>query len=64
MKVSLVGLLGLLLIGLKLGGVIHWAWVWVLAPFWVGLVLPLLLLLWATSVVSRPYRPRYKRRKY
>lgn len=27
-------LLLVLFIGLKLGGVIAWSWVWVLAPFW------------------------------
>jgi len=30
-------LLGILFIGLKLTGHIDWSWVWVLAPFWVGL---------------------------
>lgn len=28
--------LGFLLIYLKVTGTIAWAWVWVLAPFWVG----------------------------
>lgn len=27
-------LLGLLFIGLKLGGLIAWSWLWVLAPLW------------------------------
>lgn len=38
--ISLFGLLGLLLIGLKLAGVgeiAHWNWIWVLAPFWIGM---------------------------
>lgn len=39
MQIGLPGLLGLLFIGLKLGGVIDWSWLWVLAPFWIGLVI-------------------------
>lgn len=31
------GLLTLLFIGLKLGGVIDWNWLWVLSPLWVPL---------------------------
>jgi hypothetical protein len=33
-----VDLIPLLLIGLKLGGVIHLSWWWVLAPIWIGLI--------------------------
>lgn len=32
--VGFLGLLALLFIGLKLGGIIHWSWWWVLAPIW------------------------------
>lgn len=39
--VGVVGLLGLLFIALKLIGVIHWSWVWVLAPFWIPLAIAL-----------------------
>lgn len=35
--IGLIGALGLLFIGLKLGGVIQWSWWWVLLPFWGGL---------------------------
>lgn len=31
------GLLTLLFIGLKLGGVIQWSWWWVLSPLWIPL---------------------------
>ncbi len=34
MKIGLVGALGLLFVGLKLGGMIDWSWWWVSAPFW------------------------------
>ena len=36
-KVGFAGLLALLFIGLKLGGVIAWSWLWVLSPLWLGL---------------------------
>lgn len=30
-----VGLLGILLVALKLTGHIDWSWFWVLSPFWI-----------------------------
>ena len=39
------GLLGILFIGLKLGGVINWSWLWVLSPLWGPIVLVLGILL-------------------
>lgn len=41
--VGFLGLLAILFIGLKLGGVIQWSWVWVLCPLWAGLALLLSL---------------------
>jgi len=38
---STFGLLGVLFVGLKLGGVIDWSWWWVTLPFWGGLALAL-----------------------
>ena len=35
-SVGFAGLLTLLFIGLKLGGVITWSWLWVLAPLWLS----------------------------
>jgi hypothetical protein len=29
-------LLGVLFIALKICGVIHWSWLWVLCPFWIS----------------------------
>ena len=51
---SLSTLLGILFIGLKLGGVIDWSWVWVLAPFWIGTCVSIIVLLitLAISVVA------------
>lgn len=44
---SFAGLLFLLFLGLKLGGIIHWSWWWVTAPLWlpVGLILSILLVI-------------------
>ena len=36
-------LLGVAFIVLKLVGVIHWSWVWVLSPFWIPLVVALII---------------------
>jgi len=37
--VGVAGLLGIVFIVLKLTGVIAWSWLWVLAPFWIPIVL-------------------------
>jgi hypothetical protein len=38
-------LLGLTFIILKLCNVIHWSWLWVLSPFWIGLAIVLIIFL-------------------
>jgi hypothetical protein len=38
------GALLLLFVALKLTGVIHWSWIWVLAPFWAPILLMLIIL--------------------
>ena len=38
MKIELGGILLVLFITLKLCGVIHWAWLWVLSPLWMPVV--------------------------
>lgn len=35
MQVNFLALLAILFIGLKLGGVIAWPWIWVLSPLWI-----------------------------
>lgn len=40
---SLGTLLGVLFVGLKLGNVINWSWLWVLAPFWIPISIALVL---------------------
>lgn len=54
MKVGFFSLLGLLFIGLKLGGVITWSWVWVTIPLWgrLGLFFGLMALVVVAAFVS------------
>lgn len=40
---SLFTILGVVFVILKLCGVISWSWIWVLAPFWIGFSLVLLI---------------------
>lgn len=42
-KINVLGMLGILLIVLKLQGIIAWSWFWVLAPFWVGAVIGIVI---------------------
>lgn len=35
--IGFVGLLTILFVGLKLGGVIAWSWFWVLSPIWISI---------------------------
>ena len=37
MKISLASLLTVAFVTLKLCGVIHWGWLWVLSPLWIPL---------------------------
>lgn len=37
--ISFLGALALLFIGLKLGNVIDWPWIWVLSPLWIPVAL-------------------------
>lgn len=41
--ISFTGLLGIAFIVLKLTNFIDWSWLWVLAPFWMPVVLLLVL---------------------
>lgn len=41
--VSVCGVVGIVFIILKLVGVINWSWVWVLCPFWLPVVILLVL---------------------
>lgn len=50
--VTTAGLLGVLFIGLKLGHVIDWPWLWVLAPFWIPVAVMLALGLVAAVILG------------
>ena len=43
--ISISGLLGVAFIILKLCKVINWSWWWVLAPFWIPIVLVIVLVI-------------------
>jgi hypothetical protein len=42
--IGFIGLLTILFIGLKLCGVIDWAWLWVLSPMWIMAIIVVLVL--------------------
>lgn len=56
---SLATVLGIVFLVLKLVGVIDWAWVWVLAPFWIPVALVIavaliwLLVIGIIAVINR-----------
>lgn len=43
MKAGFLPILAILFIGLKLGGVITWSWLWVLSPLWIPAAIAILL---------------------
>lgn len=60
MSALFVVLLSILFIGLKLGEVIAWSWIWVLSPLWISAALGLLVLLasiLAFAAFTRAPRP-------
>ena len=44
-SIGFTGVLTIVFVVLKLCGVIHWSWLWVLAPLWIPIVIALLILL-------------------
>lgn len=45
-------ILGLIFITLKLTGYIAWSWLWVLAPFWIPLVIILIFIIIAIIIAA------------
>lgn len=43
-SIGFTGLLTILFIGLKLGKVIDWPWLWVLSPIWISIALVLAIM--------------------
>ena len=63
--VGLLGLVFVLFLGLKLGGVIDWSWWWVFAPLWIPLGLVLVAFgVWAIIMLfkARKERIRFEKR--
>lgn len=50
--IGFLGMLAILFIGLKLGGVISWAWFWVLSPILIPAMVYIALLLVLAVIVS------------
>ena len=53
--VGFCGLLAIVFIVLKLCGVIHWGWLWVLAPLWIptAIVLFVLIIILIIGIISK-----------
>ena len=49
--IGCASLLGIALIVLKLTNVIDWRWIWVVAPFWIGIVAVVVILIIAVIAV-------------
>lgn len=43
--IGFAGALTILFIGLKLGGVINWSWIWILSPLWIGFALAIFIII-------------------
>lgn len=52
--IGFCGLLTILFIGLKLGKIIDWSWVWVLAPVWLPLtvVIGIMLAVYGVAIFA------------
>lgn len=52
--VGFCGLLTLIFITLKLLNVIHWSWIWVLAPSWIPLLIGIIfLVIWLVLMLMK-----------
>lgn len=45
-SIGFMGLLQIVFIVLKLCGIIHWTWIWVLSPLWIELLVVVLVVIW------------------
>lgn len=46
-SIGFAGMLAILFIGLKIAGIIHWSWWWVLSPIWIPVIIAIVcLFLW------------------
>ena len=51
MGIQFTGLLTILFIGLKLTNYIDWSWWWVLSPFWIPLILAILVFVIGNAII-------------
>lgn len=56
--ITFFGALTVLFIGLKLSGIIHWSWMWVLAPIWAPSAIILIVLVVTYVVMLKGGRKR------
>lgn len=51
--IGFCGLLTIAFVVLKLVGVIHWKWVWVLSPAWISIIIYVaIIVIWSIVVVK------------
>lgn len=46
-SVTIADVLLVVFIVLKLVGVIHWSWIWVLSPLWISLIIAVVIIVYA-----------------
>ena len=51
--VTFAGLLTVLFIGLKLGGIINWSWWWVLSPIWISIIFVIMVVVITLIALSK-----------
>ena len=51
-QVGVLGILGVVFITLKVIGEITWPWIWVLCPFWIGIVIFIAMILFMVFMAA------------
>lgn len=51
--IGILGLLGIVFVVLKLCKVIDWAWIWVLAPFWIELIIGIIVIVAYVIIIGK-----------
>ena len=46
-SITIADVLLVVFIVLKLVGVIHWSWIWVLSPLWISLIIAVIIIVYA-----------------
>lgn len=46
-SITIADVLLIVFIVLKLVGVIHWSWIWVLSPLWISLIIVVIVVIYA-----------------